>query len=195
MLTVIGTRKARTFRVLWMLEELGLDYKHDPAQPRGSAAVKANPSGKIPTLLVDDTAVPDSTAIITYLSDAHQRFTHSPGSLARARQDAFTFAILDEVDSALWTAAKHSFVLPEDRRVPDVKPCAKWEYQTAITRLSEAMQGPYLMGDEITVPDFILVHCLGWAKIAGFPEPDDRLSAYMMQAMARPAFQRAAKLP
>ena len=50
MLKVIGTRKSRAFRVLWMLEELGVDYQHNPTMPRSSHALASNPSGKLPTL-------------------------------------------------------------------------------------------------------------------------------------------------
>ncbi|MEO0752426.1 MAG: glutathione S-transferase [Pseudomonadota bacterium] len=195
MLTVIGTRKSRAFRVLWMLEELGVAYEHDPSMPRTPAVLAANPSGKIPALLVEGAALTDSTAILTYLADKHGRFTSPSGSLERARQDALTCTILDEVDGALWTAAKHSFVLPEDHRVPDVKSTAKWEFERALGRISDAFEGPFLMGDEMTVPDIVLVHCLGWAKIAGFPDPDARLSAYAKETRGRDAYTRAAALP
>lgn len=195
MLTVIGTQKSRAFRVLWMLEELGLDYTHKACAPRSDEAIAANPSGKIPALLVNGAAIVDSTAIITYLADSHGRFTHASGSIERAHQDAMTCTILDEIDGALWTAAKHSFVLPDDRRVSGVKDTAKWEYETALARVSDAFQGPFLMGDEITVPDFVLVPCLRWSEVAGFPKTPDILNTYAETVMARPAFQRAAQLP
>ncbi|MEL7013111.1 MAG: glutathione S-transferase family protein, partial [Pseudomonadota bacterium] len=177
------------------LEELGIDYEHDPTMPRSAGALAANPSGKIPTLLIDGEAIADSTAILTYLADSHGQFTHPAGSLDRARQDAWTGKILDEVDGALWLGAKHSFVLPEDKRVPEVKLTAKWEFAAAQARFAEALQGPFLMGDMMTVPDFLLVHCLGWAKVAGFPPADERLSSYLSGVTERPAYQRAAKLP
>ncbi|MEO0371372.1 MAG: glutathione S-transferase [Pseudomonadota bacterium] len=191
---LIGSKKSRAFRALWMLEELGVEYDHVPSMPHSPEVRQVNPSGKIPTLVVEGAAVTDSTAIMTYLADAHNKYTHPSGTVARARQDALTCAILDEIDGALWTGAKHSFVLPEDRRVPDVKPTAKWEFERATARLQDALQGPYLMGDEMTVPDFVLVHCLGWAKIAGFPDVGDRLEAYFHNARARDGYKRAAAL-
>lgn len=195
MLKVIGTRKSRAFRVLWMLEELGVDYQHDPTMPRSSHALAANPSGKIPTLLTDGVAITDSTAILTHLADSHGQFTHPAASRERARQDAWTGMILDEIDGALWLGAKHSFVLPEDKRVPDVKPTAKWEFAAAQARFAKALEGPFLMGDVMTVPDFLLVHCLGWAGVAGFPPADEQLASYLSRVTDRPAYQRAAKLP
>lgn len=192
---LIGSKRSRAFRVLWMLEELGLDYEHDPSAPHSREVKAVNPSGKIPALVVDGTVITDSTAILTCLSDAHGRFTQPAGSIARARQDAVTGAILDEVEGALWTASKHSYVLPKDKRVADVVDTAKWEFERAIARLEKVLDGPFLMGDDMSVPDFILVHCLGWAKIAGFPEPGEKIEAYLQNARARDGYKRAAALP
>jgi len=106
MYEVIGTRASRAFRVLWMLEELGQTYSHVPAAPRSNEARAANPSGKVPALRVGETAITDSTAIMTYLGDAHGGLTHPAGTLGRARQDALTHQILDEIDAVLWMAAR-----------------------------------------------------------------------------------------
>lgn len=45
MYTVIGTVGSRTLRVLWMLEELGLEYEHVRAAPRSEDVVAFNPAG------------------------------------------------------------------------------------------------------------------------------------------------------
>ncbi len=192
---LIGSKRSRAFRALWMLEELGLGYDHDPSPPHGPEVIKVNPSGKIPALLVDGSVITDSTAILTYLSDVHGRFTQPAGSVARARQDAVTGAILDEVEGALWTASKHSYVLPKDKCVADVVDTTKWEYERSIARLGDVLEGPFLMGEDMSVPDFILVHCLGWAKIAGFPDPGEKMMAYLNYARARDGYKRAAALP
>ena len=39
----------------------------------------------------------------------------------RAKQDALLHRVNDEIDAVLWTAARHSFILPEAERVPAVK--------------------------------------------------------------------------
>ena len=80
-----------------------------------------------------------------------------------------SFRILDEVDSLLWTVARHGFVLPEEERVAEVKPTCRAEYGRNIAQISKDMQGPYLMGDAITVPDILLGHCRGWGMMAKSP--------------------------
>lgn len=194
MYTVIGVVSSRTFRVLWMLEELGATYDHLPAQPRSEEVRAHNPSGKIPVLIDDGEALTDSTAILTYLADKHGALTYPAGSLDRARQDGIAFAILDELDAVLWTAARHSFVLPEDQRVPAVKDSLKAEYARNSARLTKRIAGPFFMGETMTIPDIIMTHCCNWAISAKFPEPEERLAQYLSNMRTRPAFGRTRAL-
>ena len=103
--------------------------------------------------------------------------------------------VLDEVDGVLWMAARHSFVLPEERRVPAVKDTLKWEFNRNVARLADRLEGPFLMGETMTVPDIVLTHCLGWAERAGFDGPGDALAAYRSRMEAREAFQKVITLP
>ena len=79
------------------------------------------------------------------------------------------FWLVDEFDAILWAAAKHSFVLAEHLRVPDIKDSLKAEFERAAKLLADRLDGPFLMGDEMTVPDILAVHCLNWSIGAGFP--------------------------
>lgn len=194
MYKLIGVRATRAFRPLWMLEELGVAYEHVPAAPRSPEVTAHSPLGKVPVLVDGDQAIADSMAILTYLSDKHGAFTHRAGTLARAWQDAWTFRLLDEVDSLLWTAARHSFILPEDQRVPAVKDSLKVEFSRNLERIAQEMSSDCLTGDEPTVPDFLLAHCLGWARNAKFPDAPEVLVEYLRRLKARPAFQRASAL-
>lgn len=192
MYTVIGPVKSRAMRVLWMLEELGQDYDHISAAPRSDEAREFNPSGKVPALLDGDVVLTDSMAIITYLADKHGKLTAPAGTPERARQDAMTFWLIDEFDAILWAAAKHSFVLPQEQRLPAVKETLKAEFSASADQLAAKLDGPFLMGDHITVPDILTCHCLNWAVGAGFPRVDERLFSYGKNLRQRPAFQAAA---
>lgn len=189
--TVIGRAQTRTARVLWMLNELDLPYEHLQAHPHDPVVTQHAAAGKVPVLLVDDAPVTDSTAIIQYLADRHAALTHPAGTLARARQDSLTQCILDEVDALLWTAARHSFILPPEHRVPAIKDSLRWELSRNLTRLADRIVGPFVMGAQMTVPDIVLTHCLLWAQRAKFPVEEPRIQTYGAPIMARPAFQRA----
>jgi len=191
MYKVYGTVTSRAFRVFWLLEELGEPYEAIAAKP-GSDEVKAlNTSGKVPVLVDGSNVISDSTAIMTYLADKHGRMTYKAGSVKRAQQDALTHAILDELDAVIWTATRHSFILPEDQRVSALVPSLKQEFGRNVERLSQRFVGPYLQGEGMTLADIILVHCLNWAHSMQFPTGDETLKAYTKIMRARDAFKRA----
>ena len=75
-LTIHGSARSRTLRVLWMAEELGLDYAHDPIafdDPalKSPAFLRLNPAGAIPTIEDDGFALAESLAINLYLAKKH----------------------------------------------------------------------------------------------------------------------------
>lgn len=189
MYTVIGSIKSRAFRVMWMLEEIGIDYDHSPAGARSEEAQKYNPLGKIPAFLDGDEVMTDSIAIMTYLGDKHGKLTAPAGTVARARQDAVTLWLIDEFDAILWAAAKHSFVFPKEKRVPEVKDSLKEEFLRSADILTQRLDGPFLMGEQITIPDILAVHCLNWAIGANFPRVPDKLNLWAKEVRARPAFK------
>ncbi len=191
MYEVIGTTSSRAFRVVWLLEELGVEYTYTPEKPRSELVSALNPSGKIPVLREGELIIPDSSAIITYLADKHGAMTFAAGTPQRAQQDSLTHLVLDELDAVLWTAARHSFILPEEKRVPEIKSPLKWEYERNVARLSDLLQGPYLMGEQMTIADIIATHCLNWAFLAKFPAAPENLTAYTKAMRARPAYKRA----
>lgn len=191
MYKVFGKVQSRALRVLWMLEEIGQPYDFIEAAPRSPEVVALNPSGKVPVLVDGDTTLLDSTAIITYLADKHGALTYPAGTIERAQQDALTHAALDEIDAVLWTGARHSFILPEDKRVPEVKPSLKWEFARNLDLMADRFEGPFLMGETMTIADIILTHCLNWANNAKFPMENQKMLAYAKAMRGRDAFKRA----
>ena len=81
MYTVIGTVKSRALRVIWMLEELDVQFDHIAAPPQSEGVIQVSPSGKVPVLVEDGVPITDSTAILQYLADKHGQFTHPAGTL------------------------------------------------------------------------------------------------------------------
>lgn len=192
MYTVVGNTKTRAFRVLWMLQELGQPYTSIPAAPASDDAKAHNPTGKIPALYDGDDMLTDSVAIMTYLADKHQALTAPAGTVERARQDAMTLWVIDEMDAPLWSFTKHSFIFPEDKRMPDMGEGLQNEYARTAARLETMLDGPFLMGDSFTLPDILAVHCMGWAHGLGFPPLGPKAKAYLKACRARPAFRAAA---
>ena len=194
MYKLIGSRKSRAFRVLWTLEELEVPYEHVPALPRSDEVRAVSPTGKVPVLVEGPDVLTDSVAIMSYLADKHGALTFPAGTPDRARLDARLHKLNEDFDTLLWAAAKHSFVLPEERRVPAVKDSLRWQFRQSCEAAEAALEGPYLLGETMTIADILLVHCLGWALVAKFPLESDALKAYSRRLRDRPAYQRAAEL-
>ena len=195
MYKVIGNTNTRTLRVLWAMKEIGLKYEHVQVNAQSVDAKKVNISGKVPTLDANGVNIADSTAIVTYLADKYNQLTFPAGTIERAQQDSFTQFILDELDSILWTAARHSFVLPKEMRVSELKDTLRWEFARSLKILESRMgSGPNVMGEEFTIPDIILTHIGGWARVAKFDIPDGKLRDYFRQQIKRPAYISAINL-
>lgn len=192
MYKLIGSKKSRAFRVLWMLEELEVPYEYVAASPRSDEVRALNPSGKIPCLMDGDEVLIDSVAIIQYLADKHGKLTYPAGTIDRAKQDSFTQFANDEMDGTLWTAARNSFILPEEKRVPAIKDTLKWEFLRSMKVLAERLgDRKYLMGDTFTVADILIVHCGTWARNAKFEIGQPSVEAYFDRVIDRPAWKRA----
>lgn len=192
MYKLIGSKKSRAFRVLWALEEMELEYELLPVLPRSDEIMAVNPAGKVPALLVDGEVLLDSVAIIQYLADKHSKLTYPAGSIERARQDGYTQFINDEMDGCLWTAARNTFILPEDRRIPQIKTALRWEFGRSMDVLAQRLgDRQWLMGDTFTIADIVAAHCGTWARGANFEISQPTINAYIDRAIARPAWKRA----
>ncbi len=193
MYKLIGMPATRAFRVLWMFEELEVKYEVDPVAPRSDEAKAFNPSAKVPMLQVGDDVIIDSVAICQFLADSNGKLTFPAGSIERAKQDSWTQFALDDVESTLWYSAKHSFVLPEEMRSKKARKACRHDFDRAMTAF-EARLGAntYVMGDTFTVPDIILGHLAGWAKInAKWDIPKGTVADYFERVRSRPAFLKA----
>lgn len=192
MYTVYGSGRSRAMRVMWMLDELDEAYDIVPCSPQTPEILAVNPEGKIPALVVDGETLTDSVAIVQYLADRHGKLTAPAGTLARARQDGFTQFCVDEVEGALWTAGKHSFVLPEALREPRAKVAARHEFDRAMETLERRLGDRDFVTDiGFAVPDLLLGHCAIWAEAAKFDLPGGPAGAYFARLRARPALKRA----
>ena len=71
MITVYGAWPTRSFRVIWVLEELGLEYRIRPVDLRQRLAdpefVALNPAGFLPAIEDDGVSMVDSIAILEYI--------------------------------------------------------------------------------------------------------------------------------
>jgi len=210
-LTLIGHAAFRSFRNVWMLEELGVAYKHIEAKPRTAEASAANPFGKIPSLMDGDFTMYESAAINTYLGDKFRARLGAPdlvpiaGTTERGRYEQFICCLMAEMDAqGLWIHRKHESLpqmLPQIfQAIPEAVTVARSHFDKVLGIMLDDLRrsGDYLLGETFSAADILFVHCLNWAEAIGWlpaPECGDYaplLHEYLRRCRDRDAYKRAA---
>ncbi len=202
MYRVYGAHPTRTTRVLWALEEIGAPYEIVRATPRSPEATAVNPSGKVPILEVlnEGFHLIDSAAILQFLADRHPeaKMSFAPGTRERAEMESWLHFAMSDLEVPVWTQSKHSFIYPDNLKAPEVLPACGYEWNAAVAAMDDRLEaagwtGPYIMGENLTVPDIVMGHIFRWATNIGLETARPRVAAYAEHVLARPALKRAAE--
>jgi glutathione S-transferase len=196
-------RSINVQKVLWGLEELGLEYERIDAggsfgRVKEPSYLALNPNGLVPTLEVDGRALWESHAILRYLFANYGKAPLQPSdALARARADSFS----DWKSSTLWPPTRVLLVqlvrTPEDKRDRAQIDKAHAETLAALKILDgELARTPYVAGADFSWGDIpIAAVAQRWFNLplsrASFPA----LEAWYQRIRERPAFKRVVDLP
>jgi glutathione S-transferase len=198
-ITLYHCVNARSFRVLWTLEELRLPYelKVLPFPPRVQARdyLQINPLGTIPLMLDGETRMTESAAICQYLATRY-----GPSRLAVQPHEPAYGAFLNFLHFGEATLTfpeavvlRYSRIEPEERRQPQVvEDYARFFYGRL--RMAEATlsNSDYLCADRFTVADISVGYALLLSHHNGLSEKlPDAVRAYWTRLQAREGFQRA----
>lgn len=135
----------------------------------------------------------ESAAILAYLGDKHSSTGLVPtvNTREKARYDEWSYFVLTELEQPLWTIGKHTFVLPENKRVPDILSVAQWEFLKACRVLEKKLQGQeYALGSSFSAIDILLAQTLQWAYAFKVPTESEALDVYRKKICERPSFKR-----
>ncbi len=183
----------RSIRARWTLQELGVAFEAVTVnllagEHHGAAFLKINPAGKIPVLIDGDTVITEFVAIVLYLAEKYpDRALMPTGLVQRAQFFRWLLFTTTELEQPLWRIALHTAIYPEDRRLPGDVALARDDFTAMAHVLEDHMDGrKFVVGDTVTVGDFVLAHTLDWAKEANLLNGLPRLAAYTEQMYARP---------
>ncbi|MCB8889295.1 glutathione S-transferase family protein [Vreelandella malpeensis] len=198
MLTVYTFPHSRSLRATWTLEELGLEYRceHvalDKGEGRSPAHLARHPDGKLPVLEDGALVLFESVAICRYLAERYddEAMLLSKDTAERAQVEQWLSFIVTELEQPLWNQAKHTFALPENKRIPAVIPTCAWEFERALKALERRYTGgEYLVGDAFSLADIFLTHTLQWAESMKHRLPQALLD-YRARHRQRPALHGA----
>jgi glutathione S-transferase len=199
MITLYHCEAARSFRPLWMLEEMGLPYelKMLPFPPRVFAKeyLAINPLGTIPYLIDGETRMTESSGICHYLG-----ITYGPTPLMVDANDPDFGAFLNWMyfsDATLTfpqtLVLRYAQLEPEERRNPQVAgDYTKWflgrlRAVEAATANTEA-----LCAGRFTAADIVIGYALRLAESIGLARDfGPNVAAYWARLQLRDGFKRA----
>ncbi len=197
MITLYG--EGRGFRVVWLLEEMGLPYRLRPVDLLAGAEndpefMALNPAGFIPVLRDGDVTMVESIAIMEYLMARH-----GPTPLAPDPHDPVfpmyqQFLHLGEAG----LAASIYFVVVARNAAPEAER-KNWSAVHAMDVFETRMRlvtrqlacAPYLAGDRFTAADISVTYALNLARRSGGVTLGETEQAYMARTTSRAAYKRA----
>lgn len=190
---------SRSIRAHWMLKEVGANFETITVDlPKGGGQdpefLKIHPLGKVPALVDGNFSIWESSAIINYLAEKFPEKNLIPksGTYEKGEYDQWMAYTTTELDSILWTRAKHNFIYPEELRVPDVKRACEWEFKKNIIPAEEILgERKYILGDQFSGVDVILGHTLMWANgLEGYLADCPNCVDYIKRVKERENFPR-----
>jgi len=200
MITVFG--EGRGFRVVWLLEEMGLAYRLRPVDLLAGVEEDAeflaiNPAGFIPAIQDGDVTMVESIAIMEYLMarygptplapdphhpafPAYQQFLHlgEAGLAASIYFVVVSRSLASEAERQNWGAGKALEVFTSRLGL--------------VTR--QLARSPYLAGDAFTAADISVTYALELAQRGGGVVLGEAEQAYVARTSGREAYRRAMEI-
>ena len=186
---------SRSFRILWLLEELGRPYERvlidiRKGEQNRSGYDAVNPLRKVPALEDDGQLVSESGAIALFASERVPEVGLAPPPGDPQRGDFLRWLFFEAgcIEPAYAQKGKGWEI--------DKMSAAWGSFDLVIDVLERALrEGPWLLGDRFTAADVMVASDL-WYGIHLFKIVEARpaLTAYVDRCAAREAFKRAQKI-
>lgn len=212
MITVHHLAHSRSQRVLWLLEELGLDYgvkryERDPETSYAPPELRAvHPLGKSPVITDGGQVIAESGAIIEYLVEVHGagRLKPAPGSadarrytywLHFAEGSAMPYQLMHLVFQKVRNAPVPFFIRPVARGLADhvLKTFVQPNIDDQLRFMeAELATRPWFAGDAFTAADIQMSFPVeAAAKGGSLGSTHPHLADFLTRIHSRPAWQRA----
>ncbi|RYY27130.1 MAG: glutathione S-transferase family protein [Sphingomonadales bacterium] len=199
MIELYHCHDARSFRALWALEEMGLDYRLHmlPFPPRVLAPeyLEINPLGTIPLLIDGTTRMTESSAIPHYLATRY-----GPTPLALGVEEADYSLWLDWLHRSEATLTfpqtiilRYTQLEPEERRLEQaVGDYTQW-FLSRLRHLTRALDDrEWLCADRFTMADLCVGYALLFARDLNLDHKfSPEIAAYWDRLSSRPAYLAA----
>ena len=182
---------SRASNVVWMLEEVGVDYELRAVDIMKGAhkapdLLALNPMGKLPVLTDEGTVVTESAAIALYLADRYAYGRLAPRVDDAARGTYLRWSLFAPSVVEPGTMAKQAGWAYKESQ-------AGWgSYDAMLTAMESAIADrPYVLGDNFSMADVVFGGTLRFMLAFNTIEARPSFTAYAERLAQRPALQRA----
>lgn len=198
MIRLYHCRDARSFRALWALEELGLDYQLElmpfPPRARVEGYKEMNPLGTVPACFIDGALMTESAAIPHVLAT---RF--GPSDLAVAPDEPgymayMNFLVMGEATLTFpqTIVLRYGRFEPEERRLPQAAADYAHWFGVRLKNAELMMGGQFACAGRFTMADISVGYAVMLALSIGLEaQVTPGMKAYFEGLAQRPAFHRA----
>ncbi|WP_127112441.1 glutathione S-transferase family protein [Shimia sediminis] len=190
---------SRSFRILWLLEEMGLDaelkhYSITDGSLRASEFKAISPVGRVPALEIDGLTIYESGAIIEYLTE-----TRPEHGLGRLAGDAERVPFLEWLGFAETQASVLASLNMQHLFMGDPTPASPVVLKLEAARLAATLKAmertlgerDWLLESGFSAADTMMGFNLFSAPYYVEMDRFQNLAAYRARIEARPAYQRA----
>lgn len=197
MIRVHHLNASRSMRILWLLEELGLEYEvvyyqRDPETNLAPPELrKINPLGKSPTVEDDGRTIFESEAIVDYLVRRKGGGKLAPDPESPEYDDYVQWLHYAE-GSAMLPVMLTLYVSRLGEAGEPLHPRLESEARNHFGYISRSLEGrEYLVGEGLTGADVQMVFVIEAASKMGIIDGFENLKEYVGRIQSRPAFGRA----
>ena len=200
-ITLHHLRFSRSTRIIWLLEELGADYKiiehhrHEQTNRSQEDMAAVHPLAKAPAIEVDGRVMIESGAIIEYLCEINE------GKLSVPAGHKDRSAYLEWLHFAEGTVAMPMLLTLLGPRFGGMEnlPIMKGFVEGEVTKLLDYIDGhmngrEFLVGDALTGADVNMEYLLELGNMVGLLAPRAHAKAYLDRLMARASYKKAIEI-
>lgn len=196
MLTIFHTPRARSQRIIWLCEEMGVPYtaRIEKFGEPSKEFLAANPLVQFPAITDDGVSMTESVAIMIYIMNKYGPtdldLKPSDPSYARYLQ----MLVFGEAGMAMYgnPLVATRYFGPEDKRESWTVDYLKDALVKRLKLVEQQLEGKsYIVGDRFTAADISVGYSLGMVKFATDMELPANCTAYAARLSERPAYQRA----
>jgi glutathione S-transferase len=197
MITVFG--EGRGFRVVWLLEEMGIPYRLRPVDLMAGVEndpefLAVNPAGFIPAIQDGNVTMVESIAIMEYLMARYGPTQLAPDPHDPAFPAYQQFLHLGEAGlaaSIYFVVGARNFA-PETQRHNWSANQAQGVFDSRLGLVTRQLaRSPYLAGETFTAADISVTYALQLAQRAGGVTLGDAERAYVARTAGRESYKRA----